>query len=141
VAPFWENAESIFETACQASQNGSPDCDLAILIGPRGNIQVTQAAGWALPSLLAHHGAQTVYHVTRQGARVRLEGRSGSTACMLRSEPVENTARWLLHDGVPLDWMARTPALACPLREPAHVPVLDGRAGNAPLCASHPVYA
>jgi len=106
VAPFWENAESIFETARQASQNGSPDCDLAILIGARGRIQVTEAGGWSLHALLAHHGAQTVYRITRQDGCVRLDGRSGSTTCMLRSEPLEDAAHWLLNVGSPLECTA-----------------------------------
>ncbi len=44
------------------------------------------AAGWALPSLVAEYGSQTAYRVTREGGRVRLEGRRGSEACLLWSE-------------------------------------------------------
>ena len=96
---FWADAESIFETARLASESGSTDCDLAILIGPRGGIHVLDASGWALPCLLAEHGAQTAYRVTRERGSVRLEGRSGPTACLLRTESPAQTARHLL--GIP----------------------------------------
>jgi hypothetical protein len=93
---FWTDAENIFETARQASQSGSPDCDWAILIGPQGDIRMLDACGWALPSLAAQHGAQTAYRVTREGGQVRLEGRRGSETCLLRSESPAATARHLL---------------------------------------------
>ena len=109
---FWADAENIFETARQASQSGSPDCDWAILIGPLGDIRMLEAAGWALPSLLAHHGAETAYRVTREGGRVSLEGRRGSEACMLRSESPAATARHLLGCPFPLaTWPPNVPAL------------------------------
>jgi len=55
-----------------------------------------EAAGWALPSLLAEHGAHTAYRVTRQGGCVCLEGRRGSETCLLRSESPAASARHLL---------------------------------------------
>lgn len=93
---FWTDAESIFETAQQSSLAGSPDCDLAILIGPEGGIHMLEASGWALSTLLAHHGAQTAYRVTREYGGVRVEGRSGGQTCVLRSEAPADTARRLL---------------------------------------------
>jgi hypothetical protein len=101
VGAFWADAESIFETARQASQSGSPDCDLAIVISPQGGIQMLEADGWALPSLLAQHGAKTVYRVTRNRGSVRLEGRSGSETCLLRSESPAEIARRLLTGCLP----------------------------------------
>jgi hypothetical protein len=86
VEAFWADAENLFATASQASHSGSADCDWAILIGPQGDIHMLDAAGWALPSLLAHHGAETAYRVTRAGGRVRLEGRRRSQTCLLQSE-------------------------------------------------------
>ncbi len=68
----------IFETAQgRIPVFGSPDCDLAILIGPQGEIRMLDAAGWALSGLLAEHGAKTAYRVTRERGQVWLEGRSG----------------------------------------------------------------
>jgi hypothetical protein len=96
VGTFWSDAQSIFETASHAARAGSQDCDLAILIGARGDIQMLEGAGWALPGLLAEHGAHTVYHVTRQSGRVRLEGRSGSHSCLLETESAAAAARHLL---------------------------------------------
>lgn len=122
---FWADAESIFETARQASQSGSPDCDLAIVIGPQGGIQMLDAAGWALSSLLVQHGAKTVYRVTRDRGSVRLEGRSGSETCLLRSESPAETARRLLTGCLPPSvvpaWNFDSPALlpeGGPVRSP-----------------------
>jgi hypothetical protein len=96
VRAFWEDAEGIFETARGAAQSGSPDCDLAILIGPQGEIHMLEAAGWALAGLLAEHGAKTAYRVTRERGQVWLEGRSGGDTCLLRSESPAAAARHLL---------------------------------------------
>jgi hypothetical protein len=96
VGTFWTDAQSIFETAADARRGGSPDCHLAILIGPQGEIHVRDAAGWALPGLLAEHGARTVYRLSREGGRVRLEGRSGSLTCLLQAEEPAAAARHLL---------------------------------------------
>ena len=72
-----------------------------------------EAAGWALPSLLAQHGAQTAYRVTREGGRVCLEGRRGSQTCLLRSESPASTARHLLECYLPpaAAWKPSSPAL------------------------------
>jgi len=112
VGAFWADAENIFETARQASQSGSPDCDWAILIGPQGGIRMLEATGWALPSLLAQHGAETAYRVTREGGCVCLEGRRGSQTCLLRNESPAATARHLLGSHLPpAVWNAPRPAL------------------------------
>ena len=92
---FWENAESIFETACSAFERGFEDCDWAILIDARGQIQVMDASGWGLDGLAAEHGNRTIYHVTRRSGTVRLEGRRGSQTCLLRSESPATAARHL----------------------------------------------
>jgi len=113
VRAFWRDAENIFETASQAAQSGSPDCDWAILIGPQGGIQMLEATGWALPSLLAYQGAETAYRVTREGGHVRLEGRHGAETCLLRSESPAATARQLLAplSLPPAIWNPPSPAL------------------------------
>jgi hypothetical protein len=115
VEPFWADAEDIFETARQAAQSGSSDCDWAILIGPQGDIRMLDATGWALPSLVVQHGAQTAYRVTRENGRVRLEGRRGSETCLLGSESPAATARHLLGNRFPAagagTWNPPGPAL------------------------------
>ena len=98
---FWTDADNLFETARQASQSGSPDCDWAILIVPQGDMRMLEAGGWALPSLLAQHGAETAYRVTREGGRVCLEGRRGSETCLLRSESSAAIAQNLLQHYLP----------------------------------------
>ena len=71
------------------------------------------AAGWALPSLLAQHGAETAYRITREGGRVCLEGRRGFQTCLLRSESPAAAARHLLAShGLPSTaWCPPRPAL------------------------------
>lgn len=93
---FLADAENIFETACQASREESPDCDWAILIGPDGQIRMMQTDGWSLPSLATEHGARTAYRISRRGGQVELEGRRGNQICVLRSESPAATANALL---------------------------------------------
>ncbi len=100
---FWADAQSIFETASRAGRGGSPDCDMALLIGTQGEIRVLEASGWALPGLLAESGATTVYRVTRRSGTVRLEGRSGAHRCRLESESGAAKLRGLLGWGVQTD--------------------------------------
>ncbi|MGA3041842.1 MAG: hypothetical protein ABSF54_13730 [Bryobacteraceae bacterium] len=111
---FWADAENLFETARLADQSGAADCDWAILIGAQGEIRMLDAAGWALPSLLAHHGAETAYRVTRQGGRVCLEGRHRSQTCLLQSESPAATARCLLGGGHPAARNSTGPVLLTP---------------------------
>ncbi|MGA2134229.1 MAG: hypothetical protein ABSH50_18195 [Bryobacteraceae bacterium] len=117
---FWADAERLFDTACRAGQTGSPDCDLAILIGAQGGIHILEAGEWALPGLLAHHGAQTGYRITRRQGSVKLEGRCGSTACQMLADSPAHTARQLLSPIAP-GYLRGNPAAALlcqPDREP-----------------------
>jgi hypothetical protein len=128
VGAFWADAQDLFETARQASQAGSPDCDWAILIGPPGGIRMLEATGWELPSLLIEHGAHTGYRVIRQGGRVSLEGRRGSETCMLRSESPAATARHLLERLPPPIGSSRIPPARTLLEAPhptPHAPTED----------------
>ena len=125
---FWEDAEGIFETAQGASRAGSPDCDLAILIGPQGEIHMLEAAGWALAGLVAEHGAKTAYRVTRERGQVWLEGRSGGDTCLLRSESPAAAARHLLA-------FPASPALAPAFQRPRPELLTEGSGG--PAC--HPM--
>jgi hypothetical protein len=115
VGAFWADAENLFETARQASRSGSPDCDWAILIVPQVEIHMQDATGWALPSLQIQQGARTAYRVTREGGRVRLEGRHGSETCLLGCESPAVAARHLLGTQFPFsrtDWNSTDTALA-----------------------------
>ena len=92
MSSFLRNAEEIFATA---SQGGSEECELAIVIGSEGEIQVICDSDWNLEALRAHHGAREAFRVTRDGRGVRLEARSGSQYCVLEREaprlPVRDT--------------------------------------------------
>ena len=81
MSPFLKNAHAIFDTARQTAE----DCRVAILVQEDGAIHMCPASGWDLECLRQHHGAAMVYGVTRSGARVRVEARSGAETCTLES--------------------------------------------------------
>ena len=83
MSSFLRNAEEIFATA---NQGGGEECELAITIGPEGEIQIICDSDWNLEALRAHHGAREVFRVTRNSRRVRLEARSGAQHCVLEDE-------------------------------------------------------
>ena len=72
--------------AAQAAPVARQDCDLAILVGPRGSIRVVEAEGWTTDSMRTHYGADAAYRVTRRSGKVRVEGRSFGLKCLLESE-------------------------------------------------------
>jgi len=117
VEAFWTDARSLFETACRASDSGLPDCDLAILVSEQAGIRVMEADGWELASLRAHHGAQAVYRITRQGGSVKLQGRRGAMACLLHTEPPADIARQLLN-AVPAGYLQSAGAGSAALLPP-----------------------
>jgi len=115
VGAFWTDAANLFETARQADGYGSPDCDWAILIGANGGIRMLQATGWTLPALLAQHGAEAAYRVTRESGHVRLEGLNRSETCVLGSESPAAAARRLLGGAAPAaTWRPGVPMLPAP---------------------------
>jgi hypothetical protein len=97
---------------------------LAILIGAQGEIHMLEAAGWALPGLLAEYGGKTAYRITRERGQVWLEGRSGGDTCLLRSESPAATARRLLA-------FHALPVLAPVFQLPCPEPLTEGSDGVA----------
>jgi len=83
VSSFLRNAQEIFATA---SQGGDEECELAIVVGSEGEIQIICDSDWNLEALRAHHGAREAFRVSRNGRRVRLEARSGAHHCVLEHE-------------------------------------------------------
>jgi len=96
VSGFLAEVGQIFEVATAASGAGEAPCDLAILVQPDGALRMMDASGWQLPALAAHTGAQTVYRVTRDSGRVRVEGRSGPRSCLLQTDTPARRAAALL---------------------------------------------
>lgn len=94
VSRFLEDAERLFQTAA-----ASDSTDLAIVVGARGEIRITDAAGWDLTALQIESGARSVYRVSRNAGAVRVEGRSGLRSCLIAAEPPAATARRLLGHG------------------------------------------
>ena len=86
------NAESIFQTALAG------EGEVSILIGQDGAIRILMGAAWPLDSLQAEHGSRAVYRVARPAGRLRVEGRSATSACLLQSFQTGSVARRLLAD-------------------------------------------
>lgn len=78
---FWEDAVQILETA-RRSRDGSSG-DLALIIDPAGGLRIVPAEGWSTEGLCSEYGG-TVYHVTRSGHGVCVEGRAAGMSCTLR---------------------------------------------------------
>ena len=88
---FAEQAEEIFRAAESA---GSPS-NLTILLGDSG-IRMIADSDWPLDSLLWHHGAKTAYRVSERRGKIRIEGREGTTRCLIESNRPAEIARTLL---------------------------------------------
>jgi hypothetical protein len=82
VSRFFQNASEIFEAA-SAAPSGSEA--LTILIRPSGQLHIVDGGDSPLDALRAEHGCRTAFRVSRDGQRVRVEGRDGATRCTLES--------------------------------------------------------
>src|SRR5579859_3024771 len=98
VTDFLINAERILATAASADGSELESGGLSILIGQDGAIHMLMGSDWPLDSLQAHHGASAAYRVSRNGAQVRVEGKSRTGSCLLQSELPSAAARRLLVD-------------------------------------------
>ena len=93
---FLQRAEDILDTAFL----GDCDQDILIVIERSGGMRMMESAGWALPAAAAEFAAESVFHVRRCGATVRVEGLSGTERCLLqRKSP--NTVLGLGMSGFP----------------------------------------
>jgi hypothetical protein len=109
VSLFLENAQRLFETAEVFSRTGGAS-EMTILVG-RDGVRMLSESDWALDRLLDDSGAQMAFRVSERGGAVRLEGRSGTTACRLESESPQVVARRLLHcRSLPAGWAPLLPA-------------------------------
>jgi hypothetical protein len=98
VTDFLANAEHILETAASADGVELESGNFSILIGRDGAIRMVMGSDWPLDSLQAHHGAKAAYRVSRNGAQVRVEGKSPTGSCVLESEPAASVAKRMLVD-------------------------------------------
>jgi hypothetical protein len=92
VSGFLQDAEGILETA----QAAPGHTDFTILISPQGAIHMLADSDWPLESLARHHGARTLYRVSRNSASISVEGRSGNRTCRVEAESYQSVARRLL---------------------------------------------
>jgi hypothetical protein len=79
---FWNDAVQVLETASSAPQDGSSS-DLALIIDSTGGLRIVAATGWSIEGLQSEYGG-AVYHVTRTGHDVCVEGRAPGMSCTLR---------------------------------------------------------
>ena len=77
-------------------QSGHAPEDMTILVGPEGGIRLINDSDWPLDTLIAQHGAASVYRVRRQKGTIRLEGRSGARTCVFEADSVAAASRPLL---------------------------------------------
>jgi hypothetical protein len=81
VSRFLQDAGEIFDAASHAADDGSGA--LTILIHAQGQIHIVNGSESPIDSLQAQHGCSTAYRVTRGSGQVRVEGRNGSSRCVL----------------------------------------------------------
>lgn len=79
---FFDNANEIFEAASAVPSGSSA---LTILIRPGGQIHIVDGAESPIDALQAEHGCRTAFRVSRDGQKVRVEGRDGATRCTLEN--------------------------------------------------------
>ncbi|MEO8025912.1 MAG: hypothetical protein ABI823_05545 [Bryobacteraceae bacterium] len=79
---FAENALRIFEAADDIGTAGEAAA-MTILITPGASLRIISDTDWPLESLRADYGASMAYRVTRQDAKVRLEGCADHYTCQL----------------------------------------------------------
>src|SRR4051794_40456360 len=87
VSLFAQHAAELLESASLALTAGFGVSDTTILVGRDGGIRVLDGAGWPLDSLQAEYGTAAAYRISSGRGGLRVEGRAGSTSCVLRSTP------------------------------------------------------
>ena len=95
---FLVDATEIFEAASVAPFGSSPA--MTILIHPQGQIHIVDGDEVPIDSLQARHGCRTAFRVTRGVNGVRVDGRDGSTRCVLHkaNPPKQAATLGLFHD-------------------------------------------
>ena len=79
---FWDDAQQVFETACNAPRDGqSPD--LAVIVGDSGAIRIVLAEGWSAEGLRSEYGG-AAYRVKLSGNGVAVDGCGTGLSCKLR---------------------------------------------------------
>jgi hypothetical protein len=81
---FWEDAVSVFETACNAPRENATG-ELNMLIDSAGALRMAAGEGWQPGALQAHYGARSVFQVTHTADGVRVTARSRAENCVLQS--------------------------------------------------------
>ena len=93
-----DNARLLMETAASSVQAGLGDCDWTVFIGPQGGLQMIAGREQSIESLTWSHGATSAWQISRQGERVRVEGRGGDERCLLESTARDGAMRRVLSE-------------------------------------------
>jgi hypothetical protein len=96
VSRFVENAVNLLDAAETAAETGHTSSHLTILLGCEGGMRMIADSDWPLDSLQTYHGASTVYRISQQRERVRVEGREGLRRCLLESPGSRLAAKLIL---------------------------------------------
>ena len=93
---FLQDAANLMDAAQSAVRCGAAPSHLTILLGCEGGLRMIADSDWPLDSLQAHHGASTVYRVSQETDRVRIEGREGFSTCVLETPSPARAAEMIL---------------------------------------------
>ncbi|MBI5280480.1 MAG: hypothetical protein HY858_02270 [Candidatus Solibacter usitatus] len=93
-----ESARGLLEAATDSVEAGLGTGDWTIFVGPEGGMQMIAGGEGPPEHLHWSHGARSAWRVSRQGAKVRVEGSSGKQRCMLESAARDGVVRRLLDD-------------------------------------------
>jgi hypothetical protein len=83
VGGFLQQAEDILAVAAAGTERSG---DLVIVVDRQGGIRMLDPAGWSLPALKAHYGAESLFKVERRGETVRVEGWESEQRCLLQRD-------------------------------------------------------
>jgi hypothetical protein len=78
---FLQRAQELLEMALA----GPASCEMTVLIGQDGAIQLCADSDWPLDSLARERGARAAYRVRSHQGAIRVEGREGLRTCVLES--------------------------------------------------------
>jgi hypothetical protein len=79
---FWNDAVQVLETASHSTQDGFSS-DFAVIVDGAGTLRIVAAEGWSPEGLRSEYGG-TVYHISRTGRDICVEGRAPGMSCTLR---------------------------------------------------------
>jgi hypothetical protein len=97
VSLFADHMQQLLDAAQTAAAHGETPSEMTILIGRDNGIHMIANSDWPLDSLVLDRGAKSAYRISEHGdGRIRVEGREGSSRCVMEAVNPAVTARLLL---------------------------------------------